>query len=600
MLFNFKKTRLAIALFNQAYKKSLTRLLFITIFGFLSGILGGIGIGAIIPIFSFINNKGQPTDNISRLIDHSFKILHLHYNLTLLIAFVAAIFILKAIFLYIGTYLGNKITLDYEYETRTEVLKKTFQATWPHLLSQKIGHLTNIVLDDVGGSSSILYLISNTITIAASLITYAFVAFNISFAVTASTFAFGLVFFFVLKPFFYRIRRESQSLTDVNKNISHYINQHILGVKTVKSTGVEEAVSAKSEYLFGEQRKVRIKLFLINGIFSSFFEPVSLIFIFFIFIVFYTRSGIEIASFAAVVYLMQKMFSFMQNIQIKLNSINELVPNLRNVTKYLNDVSANRESAGGSRTFSLKDSVEFQNVNFSYHENEVLSGVTFKIKRGSNVGLIGPSGAGKTTIVDLLLRLFVPESGQILIDGQNISEVSLENWRKHIGYVSQDIFLLNDTIENNIKFYDESITSTELIESAKEANIYDFIMSQPNQFKTIVGERGIHLSAGQRQRVVLARVLVKRPQLLILDEATSALDNESESLIQKSIENLHGKTTILTIAHRLSTVMGSDQLIVLEKGKIIESGSPEKFMENKDSYLYKSSRVGMGSGPDSE
>jgi ATP-binding cassette subfamily B protein/subfamily B ATP-binding cassette protein MsbA len=203
------------------------------------------------------------------------------------------------------------------------------------------------------------------------------------------------------------------------------------------------------------------------------------------------------------------------------------------------------------------------------------------------VGLIGPSGAGKTTIVDLVLRLFELNKGEILIDGINISQIDIAQWRKNIGYVSQDIFLINDTIANNIKFYDESIIEKDIEEAARMANIYDFIQGCPEKFSTIIGERGVLLSAGQRQRIIIARILARQPKILILDEATSALDNESEKQIQRVIENLKNRITVFAIAHRLSTLINSDRLLVLENGKIIESGRPRELLGNKSSYFYK-------------
>ena len=201
--------------------------------------------------------------------------------------------------------------------------------------------------------------------------------------------------------------------------------------------------------------------------------------------------------------------------------------------------------------------------------------------------MIGPSGAGKTTFVDLLLRLFEPQEGVVLLNGKSASRINLRDWRKNVGYVSQDVFLLNDTIGNNIRFYDDSVSDADLVRAAKMANIYDFIQAQPQKFLTPVGERGLSLSGGQRQRVALARVLARKPKILILDEATSALDNESELLVQKSIEGLKGEVTIIIIAHRLSTVMISDKLVILDKGRILEEGVPAKFLKDQDSYFAK-------------
>ena len=180
-----------------------------------------------------------------------------------------------------------------------------------------------------------------------------------------------------------------------------------------------------------------------------------------------------------------------------------------------------------------------------------------------------------------------PNEGRITLDGTDISETDLESWRKNIGYVSQEIFLLNDTVANNIRFYDENISDAQIEKAARQADIYEFISGLPKGFQTVVGERGLKLSAGQRQRVVLARIIARNPEILILDEATSALDNESEVAIQHALEGLRGKMTMLVIAHRLSTLMNSDKLMVLENGKIREEGSPKQLLQDQNSYFFK-------------
>ena len=269
------------------------------------------------------------------------------------------------------------------------------------------------------------------------------------------------------------------------------------------------------------------------------------------------------------------------------------MPYAENVEKFKTLFAEHKEvSTNGTGAFKFTKELTFDHVSFSYtEEREVLSDVHFAIPRGKTVGLIGPSGAGKTSVADILLRLFEPTRGRVLIDGKPISDVSLESWRQHTGYVSQDIFLLNASIEENIRFYRPELTQEAVIAAAKKANCYEFIESLPEQFATVVGDRGVLLSGGQRQRIALARALATAPELLILDEATSALDSGSEDVIQEAIQGLRGSVTVLVIAHRLTTVENADLLVVLDQGKVVETGSPKELLAQPNSYFARQYQV---------
>ena len=217
----------------------------------------------------------------------------------------------------------------------------------------------------------------------------------------------------------------------------------------------------------------------------------------------------------------------------------------------------------------------------------MLTDFNAQIPRGEIVGLVGPSGAGKTTIADLLLGLLQPTGGRITIDGVDLAAIDLNDLRQKVAYVSQDIFLSHASIEDNIRFYDATITDEQVVAASQAANIYDFIETLPNGLKTIVGEKGVKLSVGQRQRISLARALVRQPKLLILDEATSALDMASEAMIQKTIESLRGKVTTIIIAHRLSTILNADAVYVLDQGKMREHGNPQALLKDEQSYFHK-------------
>ena len=235
---------------------------------------------------------------------------------------------------------------------------------------------------------------------------------------------------------------------------------------------------------------------------------------------------------------------------------------------------------------NVKGHVCYKDVTFHYNDDEatVLSHVSIDIPAGKSVALVGPSGAGKTTICSLLPRFYDVTGGQITIDGQDVRSLTLKSLRSQIGVVQQDVYLFSGTIRENIAYGKPDASEEEIIMAAKCANIHDFIMELPEQYDTFVGERGARLSGGQKQRISIARVFLKNPPILILDEATSALDNESERWIQRSLEELSKDRTTITIAHRLSTIKNADEIIVLTENGIAERGTHESLLEKNGIY----------------
>src|SRR3989339_34410 len=233
----------------------------------------------------------------------------------------------------------------------------------------------------------------------------------------------------------------------------------------------------------------------------------------------------------------------------------------------------------------FKDSIEFRNVVFSYaRDKQVLKGINLTIKRGEIVALVGSSGGGKTTLVDLLPRLYDPDSGEVIIDGRNISEYTLESLRDRMGVVTQETILFHDTVRNNIAYGSPAASLDDLRKAAAVANALDFIEELPNKWDTIIGERGTLLSGGQRQRLCIARAVLRNPDILIFDEATSALDNESEAKVQEAIDNLIKNRTAIVIAHRLSTIRRADNIVVVDNGSIAETGTHDDLMKNDGIY----------------
>ncbi|MEE1191151.1 MAG: ABC transporter ATP-binding protein [Blautia sp.] len=243
----------------------------------------------------------------------------------------------------------------------------------------------------------------------------------------------------------------------------------------------------------------------------------------------------------------------------------------------------------------VKGEVTFKNVSFEYPDDhtQVLSGINLTIKPGEKVALVGPSGGGKTTLCSLIPRFYDPTEGEILLDGQNIKNVTLESLRSNIGVVQQDVYLFSGSVYENIAYGKTDATREEVIQAAKMAGAHEFIMELKDGYDTYVGERGVKLSGGQKQRISIARVMVRSPKLVILDEATASLDNESEHLVAESLDKLAAGRTTITIAHRLTTIHGADRILVLSGNHIVEEGNHETLMEKRGIYyqLYTSSSM---------
>jgi len=278
------------------------------------------------------------------------------------------------------------------------------------------------------------------------------------------------------------------------------------------------------------------------------------------------------------------MFRPLNQIANKFNTLLMGMVAAERVFKVL-DTDSNIDKSGDKIADSLKGDIEFKNICFSYNKSEeVLKNISFNVKAGSTTAIVGSTGAGKSTIINLINRFYEIDSGHILIDGINIKEFTLSSLRDEIGFVSQDVHLFSDTILHNVTLNNKNISFDQVKRAAIDIGIHNFINSLPDGYNYNVRERGIMLSTGQRQLISFLRAYVTNPKILILDEATSSIDTDSEILIQKAIEKMTDERTSLVIAHRLSTIRNADNIIVMNSGEIVEQGSHEELLKHNGFY----------------
>lgn len=568
----------------QAYGTHKWRIALLVVLGLVSSLLESFGIAALIPLFSLLVGTSAPgTDFASKLVLRLFDYLPLSYGLESVLAVIVFFFLVRAVFTLAFHYTRTKFVVDYRSMIMKDMLSSVLNSSWPFLLQQKLGHLQATFLRSVQQGVLLLTSLTQAIGAATAFFVYLIAALAIDHEITLYTVGVGAVLVVILRPLASRARTAANRMKDVERETTQHLSEHVIGMKTVKALGAKEQVLRRGNVLIEEFGKENMKAGILRSLGIDFVQPLSLLFIATIFAIFYKESGFNLGVFIATIYLVQKIFVNIESLQRISHSLAEFVPYTADIVELRKQLVENREEDAGGKPFVFKEKLEFHNVGLTYQsDKEVLKNVSFKLEKGKSIGLIGPSGSGKTSIADLILRLFEPNRGNITLDGTGIKDINMGHWRKRVGYVAQEPFLLNDTIKANIRFYDKSISEKDILDAANQAYVYGFVTSD---LETQVGERGAMLSVGQRQRIALARVLARKPDILILDEATSALDNASQDFIKQTISDLKGKVSVFIIAHRLSTIKDVDWLLVLEGGEIKEQGNPEDLKRNSESLF---------------
>ena len=501
-------------------------------------------------------------------------------------------FFLKNIFFYLkGVSLGY-IQLKFITDLRNKLYAHLHNLSLTFFNKKRAGEINSIILNDVGVMRRSLGTSFNKLLVEPiNILTFTVLLFIISWKLTLIAIVILPVSGYVISKIGKSIRRKSLRTSKQIAGIMSIIQETLSGIRIVKAFAMEQfeknrffRETLKYFRLLFRRRKLRELSSPLNETFGVLIGA---------FLLFYggtqvlSGSGLQGEDFVRFIIMLFAILNPIKN----LNNVNiEIQKGLASATRVFSilDVEPDIiEDPSAQNINDFRDSIQYSDVHFKYDnsELEILTNINLKINKGEIVAIVGSSGAGKSTLVDLLPRFFDPYKGYIKIDGKNIKSLTLKSLRTLMGIVTQETILFNDTIFNNIA-YGLTDTDPDLVKKAAEAsNSLEFIKEQPDGFNTVIGDKGARLSGGQRQRIAIARALLKNPPILILDEATSSLDTESELKVQSAIDRLMKDRTVLVIAHRLATIQNAERIIVLDKGRIAETGNHDELM--KKGGLYK-------------
>lgn len=378
------------------------------------------------------------------------------------------------------------------------------------------------------------------------------------------------------------------------ENVSGLVGELVRGVRDIKMLNAKKSFITKLDENIINQNQKRFEMAKVNMIYTYIIDTLKAIFEFILVVLLvYLLNNNNITIPIAIALFNYKsgiMKLVMEHVSGLLDQAKDFNISCERVFSIIDNTTFKKENFGKKHLNNIDGNFEFKNVVFSYDgDKDVLKDLNFKINSGEMVGFVGKSGAGKTTIFNLLCKMYDVQSGNIFIDNIDIKELDEHSIRGNITIISQNPYIFNLSIRDNLKLVKEDLTDEEMFEACKLACLGEFIENLPNKYDTVVGESGVVLSGGQKQRLAIARALIQKTKIILFDEATSALDNETQAEIQKAISNLKDKYTILIIAHRLTTIVNCDRIMVLEDGKIMDEGTHQELLENSNTYkaLYK-------------
>ena len=559
----------------------------------------GIFITIIAKIFALFTPRliGKSINILEKYFEGTIEISTAKSNLLETGIFIVVVALIAGLFTFLMRQTIINVSRYIEFDLKNEIYKHYQVLSLSFYKSNRTGDLMNRISEDVGkvrmyAGPAIMYTI-NTVTLFTVALTQ---MLSTAPKLTLYTMLPLPILSFVIYKLSRLINHRSKIVQESLSGLSSFTQEQFSGISVIKSYTIEPSVNNEFEKLSVENRKKQIDLAKVQALFFPLMIlliGVSNLLVIYIGGKQYINGEIEnigtIAEFIIYVNMLTWpvatvgwVTSIVQQAEASQKRINEFLetePEIKNYVECLTDI---------------KGAIEFKNVTFTYPDTNItaLKDVSFKIESGEKLAILGMTGSGKSTILDLIGRLYDTQQGSILIDGKQIDDINLYNLRESTGYVPQDAFLFSDSIKNNIKFGKENATEEEVIEAAKNARVHKNIIDFKNGYDTVLGERGITLSGGQKQRVSIARAIIKSPEILLFDDCLSAVDTETEEKILKNLERVSKNKTTIIVSHRISSAKNADKIIVLDEGKIIQAGTHQTLKKTEGYYkdLYRKQR----------
>lgn len=512
------------------------------------------------------------------------SIENLNSYMFILLALTLGEVLLQFLYVFYANWVGQHIIRD----IRTEVFHRILNFKMAYFDNHAVGRLVTRVVSDI---ETIAAFFSNGVFTIVSDILKMLVVLVVMFVMNWKLACFAIavlpVLIYATKIFQIAIKATFQEVRDQVANLNGFVQERVTGIKIVQLFNREKIEYQNFVSINEKHKKAYIKTIWYYSIFFPIAEILSSVALGLI--VWYGgRQALEgfadVGAIIMFIKMSQMLFRPLRQIADKFNQLQMGIVSGERVFKVMDTVSfISRE--GSYKAEKMRGDISFRNVRFSYVPNEeVLKGISFDVQQGQTVAIVGATGAGKSTIINLINRFYEIDKGVISVDGVPIKDYALASLRNEIAVVLQDVFLFSDTIYNNITLKDESITLEEVKAAAKNIGIHDFIMSLPQNYHYNVKERGVMLSSGQRQLIAFLRAYVSNPSILILDEATSSVDSHSEQMIQYATDTITKDRTSIVIAHRLATIKKADMIIVMDKGEIVEQGTHKELLKKQDGY----------------